>query len=65
MGTNNNMHHNYKLFISHAYSRPPLVWGNQETIWPLNPATLKHTPSSRLKELALPKLDHRNKDYFT
>ncbi|XP_011409976.1 PREDICTED: testicular haploid expressed gene protein-like [Amphimedon queenslandica] len=44
---------------------PPLVWGNQETIWQLNPATLTYTPSNRLRELALPKVDHCNKNHFT
>lgn len=49
------------MFPLYAIS-PPLVWGNQEPIWPLNPATLHYITTDRLKQLAVPKTDHRVKD---
>lgn len=44
----------YFLFIS-----PRLTWGNQEPMWPISLAALRHIPSARLQTLAQPKVDHR------
>lgn len=42
----------------------PLIWGNQDTMWPVSKAALKHVPSKRLTFLAKPKSDCREKGLF-
>ncbi|PIK48825.1 putative testicular haploid expressed protein-like isoform X2 [Apostichopus japonicus] len=39
---------------------PKLVWGNQETMWPISPAALEAESSKRVEELSVPKKNFRH-----
>ncbi|XP_057232539.1 testicular haploid expressed gene protein-like isoform X2 [Malurus melanocephalus] len=42
----------------HGESSPGLVWGNQETIWPLSDGAMTARPSKRILSLSKPKKDY-------
>jgi hypothetical protein len=55
-----------RVSIVSAHScRPKLVWGNQDPMWPINPATLKAIPTHRTCQLAQPKKNHRDEHMYT
>ena len=42
-----------------VYLARPVRWGDQDSLWPVNPSALTAEPSTRTTELAEPKKDHQ------
>ena len=57
------MYTNWHCVIAHSCS-PKLVWGNQEPMWPINPAALRTAPTQRTCQLAQAKRNHREEDMY-